>query len=242
MGGSMQDAQRKAWNEAMRSAAGQSLRPSAGARRSDRQKRKQARRNKARKSTAAAAFSGGGDESFTLEGREYRAAVRIDALEEVVDDGLQAVMDDDEEEYDELEEVLFSESTGPKRKRRGGTASSGSTSKKLGALPKRLRPRTLASILIEESCREDGITKKYLNAEATLPSTTNQSSTSTCTYPTRKFCPVTGLLGVYTDPKSGIPYANIKALEQIRERAPPWMNLGGSATYWEAVKSLRDED
>jgi len=61
----------------------------------------------------------------------------------------------------------------------------------------------------------------------------------------RKFCPVTGLEGLYTDPKSGIPYANLKALEQIRERQPPWIlqgSSGGVASYFEAVKSLRNED
>ena len=60
----------------------------------------------------------------------------------------------------------------------------------------------------------------------------------------RKFCPFTGLEDVYMDPKSGIPYASLKALEQIRERQPPWILQGnaGTASYYEAVKSLRNED
>jgi hypothetical protein len=44
----------------------------------------------------------------------------------------------------------------------------------------------------------------------------------------------------YTEPKSGIPYASLKALEQIRERPPPWMTLTGSAAFYEATKSLLD--
>ena len=37
-------------------------------------------------------------------------------------------------------------------------------------------------------------------------------------------------------------FANLKALEQVRERPPPWMTLGGSLAYHEAVRSIRDED
>ena len=206
MTGISQNAQRKAWNEAMRTAAGASALPVSlqtklSARRSDR--RKQVRREKARKVTVM------GDE-------EFRAAVWLDALEEV--DTTAAV--DEEEEYDELDEI------DGKRKR-------GKTSKtKAGVLPKRFMPRSFASILLEEAGREDGISSDFLNAEARTSEP----------LPRRKFCPVTGLRGIYTDPKSGIPYANLAALEQIRERAPPWLTLGGTAAFHEAMKSLRNEE
>ena len=213
--GGPQDAQRKAWNEAMRSAAGASALPPSlqqtnAARRSDRRK-KQARRDKARK------ISYLGDASA----QEYRAALWMDALEEVDPSGNMA---EEDEEYDELDEI------DSKRKRRKSNTASKNVA---GVLPKRFKPRSLASILIEEASREDGVSKAFLDAEATLaPSQV---------LPKRKFCPVTGMFGIYTDPKSGIPYANLKALEQIQERAPPWMTLGGSASYLEAVKSLRNE-
>jgi YL1 nuclear protein C-terminal domain len=212
--GGPQDAQRKAWNEAMRSAAGASALPpsllqNTTTRRSDRRK-KQARREKARKAIHL------GDASSQL----YRAAVWMDALEEVDPSGN---MVEDDEEYDELDEI------DAKRKRRKSSAA-----KKVGILPKRFKPRSLASILVEEASREDGVSRAFLDAEATLAPSQR--------LPPRKFCPVTGLFGIYTDPKSGIPYANLKALEQIQERAPPWMTLGGTAAYFEAATSLRNEE
>jgi len=132
-----------------------------------------------------------------------------------------------EEEFDELEEV----ESGGKRKRKVG----GKKSK--DGMEKRFKSRSLASILIEESGRSDGIVKEYLEAEA-------RPTQNKVVYPKRKFCPVTGLLGVYTDPKSRISYANLDALEQLRERSPPWLtSLGaGSAAYHDAIKSLRNED
>lgn len=205
-----QEAQRKAWNEAMKSTAGVAALPPAlqakmTSRRSDR--RKQARREKARKVTV-------------LGDAEYRSAVWMDALEEVDPSGPV----EEEEEYDELEEL---ESSTSKHKRRKARA-------KAGALAKRFKPRSFASILVEEAGRPDGAARAFLNSEAVLPEKER--------LPPRKFCPVTGQLGIYTDPKSGIPYANLKALEQIRERAPPWMTLTGTAAYYEAVKSIRDEE
>jgi hypothetical protein len=89
------------------------------------------------------------------------------------------------------------------------------------------------TILVEEANRVDGAARAYLNAEARVPKTQQ--------LPRRKFCPVTGLVAVYTEPKSRIPYSSMRALEQIRERSPPWMTLAGNAGYMEAVKSIRDE-
>jgi len=214
MVGTTRDAQRRAWNDAMRSAAGaaalpKSLQVSTTARRSDR-RRKQSRREKARKVTNL------GDASS----EDFRAAVWLDALENVDPAGGGA---DDDEEYDELEELETK-----RKKRKSATAT------KAGVLPKRFKPRSFASILLEEAGREDGTAKAYLDSEPLLPK--NQIK------PARKFCPVTGLEGIYTEPKSSIPYANLTALEQIRERAPPWMALGGTASYWEAIKSLRGDE
>jgi len=180
----------------------------------------------------------------------YKRAVRLDRLE----GGFSSYQEDDVDdmEYDELEEV-----EGKKKKRSSGSCPNksnvtGPSSKKrpkkniVGEIPKWLKPRSLASVLIEESARvnRDSIVPKYLNAEARPSSSTPLQQ---CRYPPRKFCPVTGLEGFYKDQKSGIPYATLKALEQIQERAPPWMDSGstgsggGSASYYEAVKSLRNE-
>jgi hypothetical protein len=241
--------QRKAWNQAM------GLAPE-GTRGSDR--RKATRRDKARKSSLYASSSaiGGDGAANAAEERDYRVAIHMDMLEDVkdttggVEDGDD---DDDDDEYDEFSELDEDDEKGnsmakkapakKKRKRKSAGAANNST------LPKYLRPRSLASILIEEANRSDSVAKQYVDASvrrlSSDTSTTNTTITTTRQpYPQRKFCPVTGLFGSYTEPKSGIPYATLSALEQIRERAPPWMNVGnggGSAGYWEAMKSLRSD-
>jgi len=208
--------QRKAWNEAMRSAAGAQalppgLQPKNTKRRSDRTK--QGRRDKARK---VVDISG-------PESKEILVAAWMDALEDIHGAAGQGVEDDDS--YDELDEL---ENDGKKRNKRG-------SSKKVetGAMPKRFKPRSVASILTEEFSRFDGVAKPWLD---------NEARTRRQSLPTRKFCPVTGMEGIYTEPRTGIPYATLKALEQINERPPPWMTLVGSLAYHECVKSIRDEE
>lgn len=209
--------QRKAWNEAMRSAAGAQalpagLQPKNTKRRSDRRK-KQDRRDKARKVVGI-----GGPES-----KEILAAAWMDALEDIQATGVAGAEDDDS--YDELDEL---ENEGKKRSRRGPSKKADA-----GAMPKRFKPRSVASILTEEFSRFDGVAKPWLDSEA--------RNRRQC-LPTRKFCPVTGMEGIYTEPRTGIPYATLKALEQINERPPPWMTLVGSLAYHECVKSIRDDE
>lgn len=210
--------QRKAWNEAMRSAAGASggaLQPQRQKRRSDRRK-KQDRRDKARKAQSVA---GSADQ------REFQAAVWLDALEDV--DPSAGLGQDDDEEYDVMDELDDAKKGKKKRK--------ASAAVKAGVMPKRFLPRPLGSILMEEANREESAARAFIEAEARILNSNQQ-------LPRRKFCPVTGLEGIYTEPKSEIPYASLEALEQIRERAPPWMTLSGTPAYWEAAKSLRDEE
>lgn len=212
-----QDAQRKAWNEAMRSAAGVSNLPISlqnKTRRSDRRKR----RDKAR-TTNSSSFGLGG------EHEEYRAAVWLDALEQVADDAEQ--QDNQEEEYNELEELDKKTS----RKRGAQKAAPKKQKKtKAGQMPKRFKARSLASILLqEEAVRADGVAQRFVHAAAAVESN----------LPTRPYCPVTGLPGVYREPKLNLHYANDGALEQIRERAPPWRNLTGTAAYSDVVKSMQ---
>ena len=220
----------------MRSAAGASgvpaLQQRTQKRRSDRRK-KQDRRDKARK---VQSVTGGGDDH-----QEFQAAVWADALEDV--DPSAGLAQEDDEDYDVMDELMEADDGGGGKskgkrgkKRRKGPGGAGAAAKKAGVLPKRFLPRTLASILMEEANRgEEGAARAFVDAEARITDPGQQ-------LPRRKFCPVTGLEGIYTEPKSGIPYANMKALEQIRERAPPWMTLGGNPSYWEACRSLRDEE
>ena len=215
-------AARKAWNDAMKKTAGATLLPPAlqgrpTKRRSDRHK-KQDRRAKARKVLHSAS-----------ENDEFRTALWVDALEGV--DPAVAAAADDDDEYDALEDLQDDEDGGgsKKKKKRPAARRKGKGQQaKPGVMPKRFLPRSLGTILVEDPNRA-----AFLAAEARVPPNQQQ-------LPRRKFCPVTGIEGIYTEPKSGIPYSSLKALEQIRERPPPWMTLGGAATYHEAVKSIED--
>jgi hypothetical protein len=238
---------------------GGSLSKNGGNLRSSGRQRKQSRAQRARKAVDQL--------ESTQEQQAYRDAVHIDALEEaMVDDDFYSAAGggpgEEDGEYFEDEFGGESEGVSPSgaSKQRGGkrartasassrraaASSSGraasrkpsSAAAEAAEKEKRLRPRSLASILIEEAAHPEGNTSKYLAAEARLTSPSNNG----INYPKRKFCPVTGLFGIYTDPKTRIPYATLDALEQIRERQPPWMNLSGSAAYHEACKSLRNED
>jgi len=230
--------QRKAWNEAMKKAARGSMLPVSEPvnRRSGRSSNNK-RREKARR---ALNILGGDDENGaggngggTIDLVEFR----IDALEDAPSD-LMNTGGDDDEEYDELED--FEDGSSSKKKRK--TKSRKSTkAEKSGNVPKRFKARTLASILIEESTRgaQNGVLQQYLDAEAVRPSNSKPP------YPKRKFCSVTGLYALYKDPKSNIPYANLTALEQIRERPPPWitgLNNTSSATYYETMRSLKGNE
>lgn len=206
-------AARKAWNEAMKATAGATALPASL---QAKQKRRSGRNKKQeRRDKARKVLNHSGQDS-----REYRAAVWIDALEGV--DPLAAAPEEDDE-YNEIEE-LDDKKRASKRRKKGKAA---------GVLPKRFMPKQLATILVEEANREDGASRAFLKAEARLPKSQQVA--------VRKFCPVSGTEALYSEPKSGIPYSSLTALEQIRERAPPWMTLGGSAAYLEAVKSIRDE-
>ena len=249
-----QTAARKAWNEAMKATAGATALPPAlqqrtTKRRSDRNK-KQERRTKARKVLNQSI--GDGDD---IEEQQYRAAIWVDALEGIDPNKPQSGIagGDEDDEYDELDDFDSGGGKGKKRGRgrgggggsKGGKAGGKSKAKSTtGVLPKRFMPRSMASILIEEASREDGTARAYLNAEARITTPSSSKPSTTALRPKRrKYCPVTGVLAKYTEPKTGIPYANMRALEQIRERPPPWMTLSGvnTASYWETVKSIRDD-
>lgn len=222
------------------------------------------RREKARKSSGGR--GGGGDGSGTggsssLEEREYQVALHMDMLEGVVDKYDEDADDDEYDEFAELDDNDDDEYEGKAKKKRKGA---GGTSKKKvssssssSSVPKYLKARSLAPILVEEASRSDSMAKQYVDANVLrlgsgITSTrrvvdagggsNSFMTTITKPYPHRKFCPVTGLVGEYTEPRTGIPYATLSALEQIRERPPPWMstNNSGSANYWEAVKSLQN--
>lgn len=235
---------RKAWNEAMRSAAGTAalpvaLQPRTQKRRSDRRK-KQDRRDKARKTTVI----------HGTESREFFSATWMDALEDVpysIGNTGETDVADDDDSYDELDE-LEGKTKGSKRANGGRRRPTKKQQELAGSIPKRLKPRSLANILLEEASRDDGVAHAWLDGEARIaPNRSSKTNSINGTpqlsqIPMKKYCSVTGMEGIYTEPKSGLPYANLKALEQVRERPPPWMNLGGSIAYHEAVKSIRDEE
>jgi len=189
------------------------------------------------------------DGPSTLHDIEYPNIIRFDRLERggqvniAADDEegddvgfYSSAKNEEEDEYDDLEELDNKGHVKKKKKAEGKRTTSKSKERNKAVVPKWMKPRTMASILIEESARKDSIVKLYLDAEA-------RPTESHVVYPTRKFCPVTGLMGLYVDPKSRIPYATMTALEQIQERIPPWMSSsGGSATYYETVNSLRNNN
>jgi YL1 nuclear protein C-terminal domain len=233
-------AARRAWNDAMKATAGAAALPPAllqgnKKRRSDRHK-KQDRRIKARKGNL---YNNTNDESQS--DRDYRIALWIDLLEGIDPGSAAGTAPEDDEAYDELEE--FEKDTKKSKKRTPATNKRLSKKDKLkvASVPKRYLPRSLGSILTEEASRViDGdqinAARCFIESEARIPRGERQ-------LPRRKFCPVTGTLALYTEPKSGIPFSTLRALEQIRERAPPWMmvqNNGGIASYYEAVKSIEE--
>ena len=203
-------AARKAWNDAMKATAATALVPTAGR---NSKRRSDRHKKQDRRTKARRVF-------HNAENDEFRTALWVDALEGV--DPAVAAREDDED-YDQLEELQ--DDVGGKKRKRPAPRRKGQA--KPGVMPKHFLPRSLGTILVEDPNRAS-----FLAAEARV-SPSQQ-------LPRRKYCPVTGLIGIYKEPKSGIPYSSLKALEQIRERSPPWFNLGGSATYYEAVKSIED--
>ena len=265
-------AQRKAWNEAMRSAGAvlpASASVSGGATASSRRgsiasRSRRKRRDNARKSNNLGDGAGG---ISSLEEKEYRVALHMDMLEGVSDKttGLDGDDDDEYNEFAELDDDDSEDDVGKRGKKKGKrkrkSAPSAASKKKKNkkstpAIPKYLKARSLASILMEEASRPDSVARQYVNAKVkrlgsgktkrVKDGNNNNTTTTTHTnpYPARKFCPVTGLYGEYTTTKTGIPYASLSALEQIHERPPPWMNSNSasSASYWEAVKSLQQSN
>jgi hypothetical protein len=243
--------QRKAWNEAMRTAAGTAALPSAL--QTTQRKRRSDRHNNNNNSNSLNSKQGRRDRARKIlsqeESHEYRAAAWMDALEDVpatvgIDGGDNVVdQDDSYDELEELEDETKGASSKRKRKRKSTAATKASGSAgTIISMPKRFKPRSLASILLEEVNRDDGVAYIWLDNEARINKKNKQAAHVTIMPPPRKYCPVTGMEGIYTEPKSRIPYANLQALEQIRERSPPWMTLGGNIAYHEAAKSIRDEE
>ena len=125
--------------------------------------------------------------------------------------------DEDEDDGDEYDDDDDEPSTGSKRKRKGKVSaparkskkkrasSSSSSSAKNDEKNKRLpRPCTLEQTLLDPE------------AESIFSSVSTQPTNC----PSRNFCPVTGLLALYRDPATGIPYNTKAAFTMIAERAP----------------------
>jgi YL1 nuclear protein C-terminal domain len=201
------------------------------------------------------------------EQEEYKTWIWMDALEGIdpsmhVNNPEDQDKDDDDDEFGNITENDGEDDEaddspemgkGKKRKKKTTTgdvatnAKSKTTGKRTkkslfitggtATIPKRLLPKSLGTILLDEMNREDCTTFDYLAIEA------RHKKNHPNRIPSRKFCPVTGLLARYTHPKTGIPYATLSALEQILERPPPWMMLTGNhtATYYEAIQSIQQQ-
>jgi hypothetical protein len=249
---------RRAWNDAMKVTAGAAALPpalqqgNATKRRSDRH-RKQDRRIKARKGSLYGSSSNMSGESQA--DRDYRIALWVDMLEGIDPTANTGGEPDEDEEYDELEE--FEESTKKRKKRTTNKRETKKGKSKVSAIPKRYLPKSLGAILLEEAYRpaigttdvvdsdnEINAARCFIASEARLVENTETAPI----LPRRKFCPVTGAIALYTEPKSGVPFTTLRALEQIRERAPVWMmmttaaahNNNSVASYYEAVKSIEE--
>ena len=247
---------RRAWNDAMKATAGAAALPpalqqgNATKRRSDRN-RKQDRRFKARKGSL---YGSHNMNSESQADYDYRIALWVDMLE-----GIDPTLNidqtpEEDEEYDELEE--FEESTKKRKKRTTINKREAKKSKsKVAAIPKRYLPKSLGTILLEEAYRPANDNTHHSDEINTARCFIESEARISCergpTLPRRKFCPVTGTIALYTEPKSGIPYSTFRALEQIRERAPIWMmmtttasaannNSNSVASYYEAVKSIEE--
>lgn len=243
---------RRAWNDAMKVTAGAAALPpalqqgNATKRRSDRHK--QDRRIKARKGNV---YGGSNMNGENQTDRDYRIALWVDMLEGIDPTANTIAAAEDDEEYDELEE--FEESTKKRKKRSSNTKRESKKSKsKVAAIPQRYLPKSLGSILLEEAYRptigasDDLDNADEINAARCFIEAEARVVDSGSILPRRKFCPVTGSLALYTEPKSGVPFSTFRALEQIRERAPIWMTMATAnnnnsvASYYEAVKSIEE--
>jgi hypothetical protein len=204
------------------------------------------RRTQARK---ASVIMGHAISTYDPEEVEYQSALVLDALEGldpllVADDnGHGPFADEHDDEFDIIEDLEeATKKNGGKSRRntktrrslkgKGSRSTSGSS---VVPLPKRLRPLSLSSILMEERNRSDGIALAFISCEQ--PLSLEQQ------LPRRQFCPVTHRVAAYREMKTGIPYASNSrhALEQIQERPPPWLLINGTASYWETVNSFKEK-
>lgn len=219
MGGT---SKRKAWNEAM-SMTTDSI---THTRSSNRQKKN--RRENVRKITIKNSL-----ENSTIDSEEHVIASRIDRLEGVINF---------QDEEAEQEEYIDSHDGNLKRfscvtkRYKIWNGIRHSSSNKNDTITEEYKPRSFSSIIVEEaSLGRNGICHDYIKAEA-------KPTIKLLRPPERKICPVTGLFGLYVDPKSGIPFSKVSALKKIRDHPPPWLNSSRGITtssYFEALKSLK---
>jgi len=162
-------------------------------------------------------------------GMSYTAMCHIDRLEESYDivlSGLGDVEDDDDDEFDELDDGKKKKKRRRKKKNRGAVA------------VKKDKIHSLSQTLAQ-NIEEGGLASLaagYVMSAAPPPSEVKP------TRPQVHYCPVTGYRAKYTDPQTGIRYSNQGALENLREKAPPWItNLGGGGCeYFDALVGARN--
>lgn len=158
--------------------------------------------------------------STTSDDVAYQQSLYIDSLEGVDPSLDQDQTNNEDEEYDELAEL---DGGAPEKTKRRAKKRP-----RKGSLPRRFLPRSLGMILLEEASRPDSAAHRFLETQAKTKSNARKVG---------PLCPVTGWKGRYRH--GPLYYYNERALEQLRERLPPWMTLTGStATFAEARSSL----
>lgn len=222
---------RKAWDEAIKQVAKEAgTRISSGKPKDS--KRETRRRVNARRWIATS----------DTDDLRRKVEARLEALEEANTEGDFAEADDDEWQD---EEAVESTGRKPGRKAKAkaskkikasksgsGSGREGSSKHDMTELSKRYRPRGLAQILLEEHASQPDSTQLpgYVRAES-APSR----------LPNRRLCSVTGLVGRYREPNSGLSFANLAASEQLKDTPPPWLQLSGNAPYFEAIRYIKKE-
>ena len=101
-----------------------------------------------------------------------------------------------------------------------------STTASAAVSAKGFRVRPLAQVLLDEGAT---VGPSYASAEG-----------GASRFPSRKICAVTGLVGTYRDPNSGLAFASRSAQAQLKETPPPWLHLSGNAPYFDAMRILRE--
>mmetsp|Transcript_7007 Transcript_7007/g.20565 ORF Transcript_7007/g.20565 Transcript_7007/m.20565 type:complete len:215 (-) Transcript_7007:63-707(-) len=102
---------------------------------------------------------------------------------------------------------------------------------------KRLAPRTLAQVLLEDLCPSHGA-----DPSDGLNYATNACRPARPRRPPHRVCVVTGRAAPYRDPETNALFADAEAGALLRENPPPWLGAAKHGSpYYEALLQIRAE-